>query len=518
MVTSVNNPTPSSTLSTPSSSTSTGSSSTGTGTSSTSSTSSGSGPGAAILNALGGSQIDIQSLAGKLVDAERAPLQYLLDNQKKALDNKITSIGRIYSSASMMKDSLGTFGADPRVSAYLPQSTNPAKATFTFKGAPLDFNMTLSVKQLATENKVTLNGFSMADTWPSSGVLSITQGKRDASSATPVEFDYADYTSIEGLRDAINKKGPYKAEIMTSIVSGTSVKYLTISRGTGAERNFFVSTFDDNYDALSSGIYINPPVETTDPGQSNGVDAIISSGGQSYSYFKNSFADLLPGATINISDTTKVGETVNLSTVVDGAKFSSIVRQMVSSYNDLQATISAEITYDADVNKRGGLSSDPVARGFMAQMRRITTEKITTYNGNSVSLSSLGIRTNADGTLQIDEAALAKAQLDPGLMESVLASTTSGASTIKGAFQKMNDFADLIMGRNNALVKEFNQANTTDKKTIQTKQDQLDTRMDSLKQRYLTQFIAMQNYLDSTKSAQSSLTQSMSSWTSSMKA
>jgi len=515
MVTGVNNSTPSSTLSTSSAKTSTGSSSSDT---SASSRSSGTGPGAAIMSALGAGQVDIQSLAGKLVEAERAPLQYLIDNQMKALENKITSIGRIYSMASLMKDSLTAFGKDPRSAAYVPQTTDATKATFTFKSVPSDFNMTFSVKQLATENKVTLNGFSMADSWPSSGILSITQGKRDDSSATPLEFNYGDYSNIEGLRDAINKKGPYKAEIMTAIVSGTSVKYMTLSRGTGADRNFFISTFDDNGDALTSGLYANTPTATTDPGQAKGVDAIISSGGQDYTYFKNSFVDLLPGATINVSQTTKPGETVTLSTVVDGNKFTSIIRQMVSSYNDLQSTISSEIKYDADVTQRGGLSSDPVSRGFLRQMRRITTETITTYNGNSVSLSSLGVRTNADGTLQIDETSLAKAQLDPGLMEAVLASTNSGSSTIKGSFEKMNDFADLLMGRNNALVKQFNQANTTDKKKIQTKQEQLDTRMDALKQRYLSQFIAMQNYLDSTKSAQNSLTQSMSAWTASMKA
>jgi flagellar hook-associated protein 2 len=85
---------------------------------------------------------------------------------------------------------------------------------------------------------------------------------------------------------------------------------------------------------------------------------------------------------------------------------------MVSSYNSLQATIADEIRFSADINTRGGLASDPVARGFLYQMRRMTTETITTYNGNNVSLSSVGIRTNADGTLTINEAALAFAFID----------------------------------------------------------------------------------------------------------
>jgi flagellar hook-associated protein 2 len=440
----------------------------------------------------------------------------LIDKQKQALENKITSIGRIYSVASSMKDSLATFGSDPRASAYLPQSTDATKASFSFPGAPLDFNMTISVKQLATENKVTLNGFS-SPKWPTSGTLTITQGKRGTSTATPLEFDYADYTSIEDLRDAINKKGPYKADILTTVVNGTKVKYMAITRGTGADRNFFVSTVDPNGDDLQSGLYTTPPANGTDLGQASGVDAIISSGGQDYSYFKNNFVDLIPGVSIKISDTTKAGETITLSTAVDATKFSTIVRQMVSSYNDIQATISNEIKFSADPNTRGGLASDPVARGFLYQMRRMTTETITTYGGNKVSLSTIGVRTNADGTLQINEAALKKAEQDPGLMEAVLVSTTSGSSTIKGAFQKLNDFADTIMGRDSALVKEYNQVSTTEMQKIQDKVDKLNQQMDALKARYLKQFIAMQDALDKTSNAQTSLTQNMAAWTASMK-
>jgi len=508
MVTSVNNSTSTTALTA-----STGNNST-TSTSSTS-TSTSSSPvdsnvGSSIIGALGGSQIDIQSLASKLVEAERVPLQSLIDRQRQVLDKKITSIGRIYSVASSMKDTLASFGTDPRNSAYLPQSTDSTKASFSFQGLPSEFNMTLTVKQLATENKVTLNGFS--STWPTSGKLTITAGQRSSSTEAPLEFDYADYNSIEDLRDAINKQGPYKADILTTTVDGTKVKYMAITRGTGADRNFFVSTLDNDGEDLTSDLYVSP-----DNSQASGVDAIISSGGQEYKYFKNKFVDLVPGVSINIADTTKVGEKITLSTAIDTSKYTDVLRQMVSSYNSVQATIENEIRFSADMNTRGGLASDPVARGFLYQMRRMTTETITTYNGNNVSLSSIGIRTNTDGTLTINEAALAKAQQDPSLMEAVLSSTTTGTTTVKGAFQKLNEFSDTIMGRDSALIKEFNEANTTETQKISAKLDKLNQQMDSLKQRYLKQFIAMQDILNQTSSASTSLTQNMSAWTASMK-
>jgi flagellar hook-associated protein 2 len=183
----------------------------------------------------------------------------------------------------------------------------------------------------------------------------------------------------------------------------------------------------------------------------------------------------------------------------------------------LQGTISDEIKYDLDVKKRGGLANDYVARSFLGQMRRMTTDSITTLNGNNVSLASLGVRTNIDGTLTIDETKLTAATQNPDLMEAVLSSTSSSTGTIKGAFEKMNDFADIIMGKNGALVTLYNKTEKTDMKKYEDKLAKLNSDMDSLKQRYMKQFISMQDYLNTTKSAQNSLTQSMTAWTASMK-
>jgi flagellar capping protein FliD len=75
----------------------------------------------------------------------------------------------------------------------------------------------------------------------------------------------------------------------------------------------------------------------------------------------------------------------------------------------------------------------------------------------------------------------------------------------------------MIMGSSGPLVQLFNQTDQTDRKKYQDSVDKLNSDMDALKQRYLTQFIAMQDYLNTTKSAQTSLTQSMAAWTASMK-
>ncbi len=513
MVTSVNNST--STIGTTSKTSTSSTSSTSTSSTSATDTSN---TGSAIISALGGSQIDIQALATNLVNAERAPLQKLLDDQKTALDNKISSIGRIYSSANDMKTQLSAFGNDPRLFAYTPQSTDSTKASFVFKSNPTNFNLTFAVTQLATDNIVTLEGMDSSATWPTTGKLVITQGQRSGATGASQTYNYADYASIDALKDAINAAGPYKAQVLTSVTPTGTTRFLSITRGTGTERNFFVTTTaDDGVTNLSSGLYVSRTGPKGDLSQANGVDAKIVSGGQEYSNFKNTFADLMPGVTITVNALTDPSKPVTLSTNVDTTKFSNIVRQIVSSYNDLQGTISDEIKYDLDVKKRGGLANDYVARSFLSQMRRMTTDPITKLNGNDVSLATLGVKTKIDGTLEIDETKLTAATQNPDLMEAVIASSSSPTGTIKGAFDKMNDFADMIMGKDGALVTLYNKTETTDMQKYQDKLDKLNSDMDSLKQRYLKQFISMQDYLNTTKSAQNSLTQSMAAWTASMK-
>jgi flagellar hook-associated protein 2 len=185
-----------------------------------------------------------------------------------------------------------------------------------------------------------------------------------------------------------------------------------------------------------SALYVKSPytdpndsTKTIDPGQANGVDAWISSGGHDYYNFKNTFTDLMPGVYVTVNAVTDPGNPVSLSTTVDTSKFTDIVRQMVASYNQIQSTITNEIKYDPDVTKRGGLANDYVARGFLQQMRQMTTDTITTLGNNNVSLASLGVQTNLDGSLQIDETKLATAAQNPDLMEAVLASSTSPTGT-----------------------------------------------------------------------------------------
>jgi|GEM_PF-3125245 len=133
--------------------------------SSSSTTSDSSTIGSNIINSLTGATINIQSLAQQLTDATKAGRQSIIDTRKAEADAKISAIGQITSSANTFQNSLAALGSSKAIS-YSTQSSDPTVADFSFKSfiQPKPLNFTFSVKQIATENIVTLPPISSSAT------------------------------------------------------------------------------------------------------------------------------------------------------------------------------------------------------------------------------------------------------------------------------------------------------------------------------------------------------------------
>ncbi len=160
MVTSVSN-----SSSVPTTTASTASTTMSSPTSSNSTTSKTATIGSSIINSLTGATINIQNLAQQLTDATKAGRQSIIDSRKALADAKISAIGQITSAANTFQTSLTGLGSSKAIS-YTTQSSDPTVADFSFKSfiQPKPLNFTFSVKQLATENIVTLPPISASAT------------------------------------------------------------------------------------------------------------------------------------------------------------------------------------------------------------------------------------------------------------------------------------------------------------------------------------------------------------------
>ena len=581
-------------------------------TSTTSSSTSQSTIGSNIVNSLTGETINIQNLAQQLTDATKAGRQSLIDSRKALADAKISSIGQITSSANTFQNSLSALGSSKAIS-YSTQSSDPTVADFSFESfiQPKPLNFTFSVKQLATENIVTLPPISSSATSllgsstsrvltlfgappiasatvasgsnptnlaiptgsltpgstmnlslptsagstqnlqvavPASGdindfIASINTSIAKTGSSAPIaslgqdgasvsfsyngspqpsgsialatsikQFDLSGYTKLSDLANDITAVTGFSANIMNSPSGSDTLQYLQISHGTGQANNFNVAITDPNdSQPLTTGLSTD---QGSGPTVQVGQDAIINAAGIDYTSSSNAFSNLITGVTINVHAASTGSSQVNLSTAINTSGLLSAMQAIVTGYNSLLTTVQDSIKYDPDVTKRGGLANDWVAQSFLSQLRQLTTTSIAGSGTTPVTLADIGVKTNLDGSLTIDTAAVDRvSQNNPQMLADVIAST----NTSTGAIDLMANLNNVITSPAAPLQIELTQVQGKDEQAIADDQTKLDTEMAALQQRYLTQFTAMQSILNSTKNDQSGLTDMMSSWSAGLK-
>ncbi|MEI6572417.1 MAG: flagellar filament capping protein FliD [Alphaproteobacteria bacterium] len=498
--------------------------------------------GSSIVNNLTGGSVDIQSLAQQLTDASKAPRQALIDAESKATDAKISSLGKITSVANDFQKSLTDLG-DPRALGYSPQSSNPAAADFSFSSFadPKPVNFSFVVKQLATMNTVTFppvnsSDYLVGDAGADSGTLTIKK-------ADGTVIDYIDFSSTDKLTDLaekINDSGKTNsnglvATILTNAEDSSGNKYqsLQISRGTGSDKNFSIElTFNKDGSEFTDETALT--VNTNDDlNSSSGTNAIILSGSyidkttnelkfqNTFESSSNTFTDLISGVNISVKSTTANNAPVNISSTANLDKLLNSLQVIIDGYNNILNTVKAETKYDSSADKRGGLSNITVAKTFIQKLQKLTTTQFPDGNGKTYTLADIGVKTKvSDGTLYIDvDSASKKIQTNPEIFLAVIASknTSTTSTDPTGAIDQMKLLNNIIVGEGSDFSVLLSKAENQEKDKISEEQSKLDQEMDSMKTRYMNQFISMQSILSASKSDQSSLTSMMASWNASLK-
>jgi len=359
---------------------------------------------------------------------------------------------------------------------------------------------------LSSDNK-SIN-FAYADASTATGSVTLTP----ENPTQLQQFDLSQYSSLSDLAAAIGKVSGFTATVMNAPSANGNKQYLQISHGSGQANNFYAAITDPNASGpLTDGLNTDSNNGAT---VQAGQDAVINAAGVNYNSSTNSFPDLISGVTINVHAVTAPTSPVTLSTPINTTGLISALQTIVTGYNSLLSTLKAQIQYDADVTKRGGLANDSVAKSFMMQLHSLTTTAIQGTGTTPITLSDIGVKTNLDGSLSIDTPTIdAISQNNPQMLADAISSTNSS----KGAIDLMTKLTSIVTGTGSPFAAALSQTQGTVEQKIADDQTKLNNQMTALHQRYITQFTAMQNILDSTKTEQSSLTSMMTSWTASLK-
>ena len=397
--------------------------------------------GTSIINALGvGSGIDIQSLATNLTNASKAPEQSILDNQKTALTATVSSVGKVLSTVTSFSSSIKSIG-DPNTFQRTPTSSDSSKVTIAFTGTsvPSTFSGNVNVNALATGSKALFPPITDLST----NLLGSDVGRsfnlaytNAAGTQTTSSIDLAKFNTLPTLRDEINKISGFTATILQGGTAAAPQYYLSVQHGSGAA-SAFTSTVTVNDASGQPVLNGGQPTPATGTGLTTdtntgfqsvtGTDASITVDGVPVTSATNSFDNVLPGVSITAVAPTN-GTSVALGSQVNSDGLTTALATLVSGFNAMITTIQGETTYSSDPTKRGGLANSTAADQLINQLRQFTTQPISGYDGSTHTLSELGISTNRDGTLSVDNTAFATVLRNtPQIAEAVLASKRSSA-------------------------------------------------------------------------------------------
>jgi flagellar hook-associated protein 2 len=455
--------------------------------------------------AAGGSVINVSQLVSQLVQATQAPQQSLINNQMQAVTTQVSAVGSLKGALSTFQSSLTALNSLTAFNAQTATSSNTSAFTATVaSGAPVGtYNVT--VTNLASAQQLLSNPFTQGSSAPvGTGTLQLSLGG--------TSFDVnitSENSTLSGIAAAINAAADNPG-ITATVLQGTDGAHLVLtSTQTGAANTIQVAETDGGTEL--AGLTYSSTNTSNYAEQSAAKDAAFSISGVAGTSASNTVTTALDGVTLTLLGPTdpNAATSSTLTVSTDTATIIGNVRGFVAAYNTLAGTFNTLGHYDAASKSAGPMMADPLLTSVEGQIRHALYGIVNTGSSTYNSLASVGVTTNSDGTLSLDESKLSTA-LATNL--SAVAQLFSGAN---GVAINLNSqiTASLatngsVTSRSNTLVKQ------EDDLTKQT--NDLNTQMQALAASLTQQYSALNTLLSSLQTTSSYLTQAFATLPSAM--
>ncbi len=454
-----------------------------------------------------GSGLDINSLVQQLVAAEGNAKTAQLAGRRDTVEAKISAFGNLKSSLSAFQTSLDLLRDSATFSSSIATSGNSEVFTASVSGAIANSTFQVEVQTLAEAHRIVSAGYADADTVVGTGVLTIQTG----NSSFNVSIDSNNDTLTE-IRDAINN-ATNNTGVTASIVNvddglgGTVAKLILTADETGTANTITVTADDDDLndtDAVGlSGLVYDPAGSgTLNMSETNAaVDSVIFIDGQQVTSTSNTVTGAISGVTINLLDA-RPGETFDLRLELDKSKITNAVQAMVNNFNLLSKLMGDLSVYNAETGAAGILLGDITLLSLNTRIRQELTKAVDGLTGDFTNIVSLGVTTNADGSLSFDSSKMSEA-IDSNLqqVEDIFASDD-------GIAVKLDSLLDDFLKSNGILQGKTDGLNNTLEDIDESLVD-LGRRLESLEERLLAQFTALDTLVARLNTTSSFLTREL---------
>lgn len=412
-----------------------------------------------IISSLGaGSGINTTSLVSQLVELEKAPKEQRLDKRQESLQAQISAYGTLKSSLSELKGVMSalsdndTFNARsvsfPDSEAITPNSVSPGAQTGTYQIEVVDVAQAQSLatgsyadKDAALNEAGTLTisfGTWTYDEDVDAGLDADTTQDPHSFAANAdraaLNISVAADDSLQDIADKINAE---KADVQASVllVDGQYQLLLTAPSGQG---NALRVSSDDATKGDSVGLStfeFNEIEHSRVTETQQGKDANLKVNGLTVLRETNEIDDVIQGFNFSLNKADP-GKSLTFTVSEDSATAKQAVRDFVEGFNLFYETSKKLVGNSTDEDNKvikGALSTDGTAKALINQLRSTVTSTVTGLGSGFTALTNIGIRTELDGTLSINEEEFSAAFSDNfDLVESLFATSfESGSDEVK---------------------------------------------------------------------------------------
>ncbi|MDP2822980.1 MAG: flagellar filament capping protein FliD [Sulfuritalea sp.] len=426
------------------------------------------------------SGLDVNGIISKLMQLEQQPLTKLAARET-SYQAKITAYGSVKSAMSTLQTAAATLADAVTFTGKATSVSDTSVLAAAASSTAAAGSYSISVTQLAKFHAVRSNTAYAAttDTF-NTGTLAITVG---SGSAVNVVIGSGNNT-LAGIRQAINDAG---AGVTAAIINDGTTNRLVLSSATSGSTGAIAVAATDSG---SGGTHALAGLGSASLVQTQAADnALATINGIDISRSSNTIADVIEGLTLTLAKGTAVAPgTATLTIARNTAATSAAIDSFVSAYNAVAGLLKTNSSYDATTKKGAVLNAESTVRSIQSELSSLVQTSVTGVGGGISTLSGIGIRLQANGTLATDSTVLAAALADPNKdLSALFTQTTAGNEGIAVRFntsmKAIVAFDGLIAGRTDGIKASI--------KDIEQTRDALNLRLTQIEARYRAQFSAL---------------------------
>jgi flagellar hook-associated protein 2 len=458
-----------------------------------------------------GTNLDINSIVTQLMTVEKRPLTLLSEKQAK-LETKISSYGMIKGAMSTLQTAAEALGKAEIFASRKATIADSAVATVAASTTATPGNYSIEVSSLARAQVTASAAFAGGSTANvGSGTLTIELGSYSggAFTANPDKTAVnvtigAGASSLADVRDAINAAG---AGVTASLLNdGTGTRLVLTSQDGGTANTVRITAADDDGNNTDNAGLSRLIYDASTGGTSNlsekvtASDAVLKINGIDVTSSSNTLTDTIEGVTMTLKST-NVGNPTTLTVGSDYTGAKSAVEKLVKSYNDAILTIKNQTSYNTTTQTGAALNGESTVLSLRSRLASVVTEEIAP----GVSLASIGVSVQKDGSLKIDSDKLTTA-LESGAAKSLF----MGSTGLTGLTSRIDSMISSVIDDDGLIGNRLEGMEET-KKTMNRQRDALNVRMEQIEARYRRQFTALDSLISSMNTTSTFLTQQLAS-------